>query len=295
MPDIQALFRKITELHRGNRREIGVRDQIRYGEAHRRPLCESVFRQHARQTWGQDREFGAPCKVRRRRFLGQSGRVYSTIHHRRPARYREWARNPGRSIAVPTRCSELLACVEREDPLADSVIKPDAAAIKRRRFGAKPWRVHGDSATEPERVSHTPRGGGVALAAPIALTRFSTPVTARHTNSSAATPSDRSATMATLGRPVQTAPDTEPIPPSPGRSPVDRTRLVSPTIATRRSQSSHTSVGVEPPSASSAIAHCSETSGRTRGTKCAASSSVPTLRELDAVVAHAVTERMVAI
>ena len=65
-----------------------------------------------------------------------------------------------------------------------SVIKPDAAAIKRRRFGAKPWRVHEDSATEPERVSHTPRGGGVALAARIALVPFSSPVMARFTDSS---------------------------------------------------------------------------------------------------------------
>ena len=71
----------------------------------------------------------------------------------------------------------MLACVDREDSLADSVIKPDAAAIKRRRLGAKPWRVHQDSATEPARVSHTHKGRGVALAAMIALTPFSTPIT----------------------------------------------------------------------------------------------------------------------
>ena len=81
--------------------------------------------------------------------------------------------------ASATRCSELLACVEREDPLADSVIKPDTAAIKRRRMGAKPWREHKDSTIEPERVSHTPRGGGVALAARIALVPFSSPITAK--------------------------------------------------------------------------------------------------------------------
>ena len=59
----------------------------------------------------------------------------------------------------------MLACVYREDRLADAVIKPDAAAIKRRRLGAKPWRTHEGSATESERVSHTPRGGGLAPAA----------------------------------------------------------------------------------------------------------------------------------
>ena len=72
----------------------------------------------------------------------------------------------------------MLACVDREDSLADSVIKPDAAAIKRRRLGAKPWRVHQDSAAEPARVYRTPRGGSVTVAEPIVLTRFSTPVTA---------------------------------------------------------------------------------------------------------------------
>ena len=75
-------------------------------------------------------------------------------------------------------------CVEREDPLADSVIKPDTAAIKRRRLGAKPWREHEDSATEPERVSQTPRGGGVALAVRVAPSPFSTPVGAKPTESS---------------------------------------------------------------------------------------------------------------
>ena len=70
----------------------------------------------------------------------------------------------------------LLACVEGEDPLAESVIKPAAAAIKPRRFGAKPWRAHEDSATGPEHVSHTRGGGGVALTPRIALTPFSTPV-----------------------------------------------------------------------------------------------------------------------
>ena len=69
-------------------------------------------------------------------------------------------------------------CVEREDPLADSVIKPDAAAIKRRRFGAEPWRVHEDSATERGRVSQTPRGGTVALAVRVAPSPFSSPTTA---------------------------------------------------------------------------------------------------------------------
>ena len=72
----------------------------------------------------------------------------------------------------------MLAGVEREDPLADSVIKPDAAAIKRRRLRAKTWRAHEESTTEPERVSHTPRGGGVALAARIALIPFSSPTKA---------------------------------------------------------------------------------------------------------------------
>ena len=43
--------------------------------------------------------------------------------------------------------------------------------------GAKAWREHEDSATGPERVSHTPRGGGVALAARIALIPFSSPIT----------------------------------------------------------------------------------------------------------------------
>ena len=78
----------------------------------------------------------------------------------------------------------MLACVDREDSLADSVIKPHAAAIKRRRLGAKPWRVHQDSATESARVYRTPRGGSVALAEPIVLTRFSTPVMARHAETS---------------------------------------------------------------------------------------------------------------
>ena len=64
------------------------------------------------------------------------------------------------------------------DPLAESVIKPAAAAIKPRRFGAKPWRAHEDSATGPEHVSHTRGGGGVALSAATAPTRFSTPITA---------------------------------------------------------------------------------------------------------------------
>ena len=52
----------------------------------------------------------------------------------------------------------MLACVDREVRLADAVIKPDAGAIKRRRLGAKPWRAHEESATEPEPVSHTPKG-----------------------------------------------------------------------------------------------------------------------------------------
>ena len=64
-----------------------------------------------------------------------------------------------------------------EDPLADSVIKPDAAGIKRTRLGAKPWRAHEDSATEPGRMSHTPRGGGVVLAARAAPSALSSPVT----------------------------------------------------------------------------------------------------------------------
>ena len=49
--------------------------------------------------------------------------------------------------------------------------------------GAKPWREHKDSATGPERESHTPRGGGVALAMRIALTWLSSPVTVRITES----------------------------------------------------------------------------------------------------------------
>ena len=73
----------------------------------------------------------------------------------------------------------MLACVEREDPLADFVNKPDAAAIKRRRLVAKPWRAHEESTTEPERVGHTSRGGSVALAARITLTPFPSPTTAR--------------------------------------------------------------------------------------------------------------------
>ena len=74
--------------------------------------------------------------------------------------------------------ARVLACVEREDPLADSVIKPDAAACKRRRLRAKLWRAHEDFATQPVRVNHTPSGGGVALAARIAFTRFSSPIAA---------------------------------------------------------------------------------------------------------------------
>ena len=72
----------------------------------------------------------------------------------------------------------MLGCVERKDPLADSVIKPDAAGIKQRRVRAKPWQAHEDSATEPERASHTLRSGDVALAARIGLTPFSSPVPA---------------------------------------------------------------------------------------------------------------------
>ena len=70
---------------------------------------------------------------------------------------------------------------ENQSPEIPARFKPDAAAIKRRRLGAKPWRAHEESTLEPERVSHTPRGGGVALAARAALIPFSSPVTARPT------------------------------------------------------------------------------------------------------------------
>ena len=84
--------------------------------------------------------------------------------------------SPRRSIAACSSTRPGGACVRRAGgPLANSVIKPDAAAIKRRRLGAKPWRVHQDSATEPACVHHTHRGGSVTLAEPIVLTRFSTP------------------------------------------------------------------------------------------------------------------------
>ena len=66
----------------------------------------------------------------------------------------------------------MLACVDRDDPFADSVVKPEAAAIKRRRLGANPWRAHEESTSEPGPVHHTPKGGGVTLAEPIVLTRL---------------------------------------------------------------------------------------------------------------------------
>ena len=122
-------------------------------------------------TW-----IGQELGVRSRRFFGRCCAIRSSGEDPTPTH-----RNMGR------RGSEirgLLACVEGEDRLAISVIKPDAAAIKRRRLGAKPWRVHQDSATEPARVHHTPRGGSVTLAEPIVLTRFSTRVTATLTDSS---------------------------------------------------------------------------------------------------------------
>ena len=73
---------------------------------------------------------------------------------------------------------------EREDALADSVTKTDAAAIKPGRLGAKPWRTQEDSATDPECASRTPKGGDVGLAERIALTPFSTPVVERESRNS---------------------------------------------------------------------------------------------------------------
>ena len=58
------------------------------------------------------------------------------------------------------------------------VIKRDAARIKQGRIGAKLWRAHKSWTTAPEPVSHTRVGPGVALAEPIVLTRFFSPVTA---------------------------------------------------------------------------------------------------------------------
>ena len=72
----------------------------------------------------------------------------------------------------------MLVCAKREDPFADSVIKRDAAEIKRRRHEAKPWRTREDFATEPDRASRIPRGGCVALAVRPDLFRLSSPVTA---------------------------------------------------------------------------------------------------------------------
>ena len=175
-----------------------------------------------------------------------------------------------------------------------SVIKPHAVGIKAWRTRAKGWRKHSQQvvgfASDDRAAAFT-----VATATLRSrLTRFSTPVTARHTNSSAATPSDQSATMATLGRPVQTAPDTEPIPPSPGRSPVDRRA----SFRRRLPQDVRNRLTLRLGSNRHQLRPRLRTVrnvGATRGTKCAASSSVPTLRELDAVVAHAVAERMVAI
>ena len=41
------------------------------------------------------------------------------------------------------------ACVERENPLPEFVIKPDAARIKRRRWGTKPWQAHEEVCGRP--------------------------------------------------------------------------------------------------------------------------------------------------
>ena len=174
------------------------------------------------------------------------------------------------------------------------VIKAQAGKIEVWRVRTPPCRKRPNQVVVLASVSRKSAVASVAPVARIALTRFSTPVTARHTNSSAATPSDRSATMATLGRPVQTAPDTEPIPPSPGRSPVDRRA----SFRRRLPQDVRNRLTLRLGSNRHQLRPRLRTVrnvGATRGTKCAASSSVPTLRELEAVVAHAVAERMVAI
>ena len=168
------------------------------------------------------------------------------------------------------------------DPSSKRMRLESSKSVAKRSRGGRPddwYQIHAH-------VHHVHAHAVEALAIRTPLTAFSTPVTARHTNSSAATPSDRSATMATLGRPVQTAPDTEPVPPSPGRSPVDRRasfrrRLpqdVRNRLTLRLGSNRHQ---LRPRLRTVRIV------GATRGTKCAASSSVPTLRELDAVVAHA--------
>ena len=50
---------------------------------------------------------------------------------------------------VSTRDLKVHACVEREDPLPEFVIKPDAARIKRRRWGTKPWQAHEEVCGRP--------------------------------------------------------------------------------------------------------------------------------------------------
>ena len=82
----------------------------------------------------------------------------------------------------PHEVPAAVACVDREEPLPNSVIKPDAAEIKHTRSRAKPWRANEESATEQEQLSDPPEGGGVLVAMRIALTPFSSPVAARLTD-----------------------------------------------------------------------------------------------------------------
>ena len=62
--------------------------------------------------------------------------------------------------------------------LCESVIKAHSPRIKARRVVAQPWRDSGCRTTEPGTVDRVPACVDAASAAGIALTRFSSPVTA---------------------------------------------------------------------------------------------------------------------
>ena len=72
----------------------------------------------------------------------------------------------------PREVPAAVACVDRKEPLSDSVIKPDAAEIKHTRSRAKSWRANEEFATEQEQLSDPPRGrrrtrGNEARAPPV--------------------------------------------------------------------------------------------------------------------------------
>ena len=86
----------------------------------------------------------------------------------------EVSQRPKRGAAIPN-------AGQCEDALAESVVKPDAARIKRIRMHAKPWRAHWSGMTEPDRVNHRRARPGVTLAVRIGRIRSCSPVAARLT------------------------------------------------------------------------------------------------------------------